>query len=54
MDALARGLKAAAKVIECGTIAKHVDERYSSYKTGLGAKIHNGTATLEDCEVSAH
>ena len=26
-------------------------ERYSSFKKGLGAKIEKGTATLEECEV---
>ena len=26
-------------------------ERYSSFHSGIGAKIYGGTATLEDCEV---
>ena len=27
-------------------------DRYSSFNSGIGAKIGNGTATLEECEVS--
>jgi len=50
MDAFARGLKCAAKMLEEGVISRNVDERYSSFNTGLGAKIEKGTATLEECE----
>ncbi|XP_043207231.1 xylose isomerase-like [Amphibalanus amphitrite] len=50
MDTMARGLKAAARLIQEGTLARAVQQRYSSYKSGLGHKISNGTATLEDCE----
>jgi len=47
MDAFALGLKIAYKIIEDGTVDKFVADRYSSYKTGIGAEIVNGTATLE-------
>lgn len=50
MDTMARGLKVAARLHHEGTLTRAVQERYSSYKTGLGLKIANGTATLEDCE----
>ena len=29
-----------------------MQERYSSFESGIGAKIAKGEATLEDCEVS--
>jgi len=50
MDTMARGLKVAARLHHEGTLTRAVQKRYSSYKTGLGLKIANGTATLEDCE----
>ena len=28
-----------------------IQERYSSFESGIGAKIAKGEATLEDCEV---
>ncbi len=39
MDALARGLRAAAAIAEDGRLAKLVSERYASYDSGLGADI---------------
>lgn len=50
MDAFARGLKNAAKLIEEGVMKKNLEERYSSFSEGLGAKMASGTATLEECE----
>ncbi|MCP4177010.1 MAG: xylose isomerase [bacterium] len=50
MDTFARGLEIAAKIQEDGVIDNFVDERYSSFKTGLGLGIMNGTETLESCE----
>ena len=47
MDAFALGLKIAYKLIEDGRIDQFVAERYSSYNSGIGAEIVNGTATLE-------
>jgi len=48
MDSFALGLIKAAAIIEDGRIDKFVEERYSSYKTGIGAKIVSGEATLEE------
>jgi len=50
MDAFARGLRNAAKIIEEGTITKLVVDRYSSYDSGIGKKIEEGKATFEDLE----
>ncbi|CAL1540062.1 unnamed protein product [Lymnaea stagnalis] len=50
MDTFARGLKAAAKILDDGVISQAVQERYSSYKTGIGAKIEEGTTSLEELE----
>ncbi|KAK2141737.1 hypothetical protein LSH36_1050g00046 [Paralvinella palmiformis] len=55
MDAFARGLRNAAKVVEEGVLNTPSQgiplcTRYMSFDTGLGAKIANGTASLEECE----
>lgn len=47
MDAYAKGLKNAVKIIEDGRIEEFVQKRYSSYKEGIGAEIMEGKATLE-------
>ena len=47
MDAFALGLRNAVKLIEDGRIDAFVEERYSSYNSGIGLDIVNGTATLE-------
>lgn len=39
MDTFARGLKAAAKIKTDGTLDKWVAARYSSFDSGIGAKI---------------
>ncbi len=39
MDTFAKGLKAAAKMIEDGRIDKFIAERYNSYSTGIGKDI---------------
>ena len=36
MDSYAKGLKVAAKLIEDKVIDKFIEERYSSYKSGIG------------------
>lgn len=77
MDAFARGLRNAVRIIEDGVIASMMQvcvqlheckvyvnnirkmqvmcnvkqERYSSFSHGLGQKVENGTATLEEMEV---
>lgn len=50
MDAIARGLRNAAALIEDGTIDGMVAERYSSYTKGIGKKIADGKATFEELE----
>lgn len=49
MDAFARGLKAAAGIRADGRIGEFIDNRYSSWKSGIGAEITKGTdlATLD-------
>lgn len=47
MDAFALGLKNAYKLIDDGRLDEFVEKRYSSYKTGIGADIVSGRATLE-------
>ena len=49
MDTFALGLIKAAKMIEDGRIDKFVEEKYASYKTGIGKKIVSGEATLAEC-----
>ena len=48
MDCFALGLKIAYKIIDDGRIDSFVKERYSSFTHGIGEKIVNGTATLEE------
>jgi xylose isomerase len=48
MDAFALGLIKAAKIIEDGRIDGFISERYSSYNSGIGAKIRAGETTLEE------
>jgi len=50
MDTFARGLKCAAKIIDDDVINKQIEERYSSYKSGIGAKIASGSTSLEELE----
>lgn len=50
MDAFARGLKVAAKIIEDGAIGKIVDGRYGSWDSDLGKKIESGNATFAELE----
>jgi len=50
MDAFARGLKAAAKIVEDGTLDGFVNGRYAGWDTGLGQQIEGrkvGFAELE-------
>ncbi len=52
MDTFALGLIKAAELIEDGRIDKFIEEKYSSFGTGIGKKIREGKVTLE--ELSAH
>lgn len=50
MDAFARGLKVAAKLVEDQVFDKVIEERYNSFKTGIGAVVLDGSATLQSME----
>lgn len=47
MDAFARGLKVASKIIEDGRFSEFITARYSSFDKGIGAKIESGEVTLD-------
>jgi xylose isomerase len=48
MDAFALGLLKAAAIIEDGRVDAFLKERYSSYQSGIGAKIRSGNITLTE------
>ena len=50
MDAFARGLKTAAAIRKDGRLAQFVQQRYSSWGSGIGAKIEAGKASFKDLE----
>jgi len=50
MDAFARGLLIAHKIIKDKVLSNFIEERYSSFKSGIGAKIMAGKAGLQDAE----
>ena len=50
MDAFALGLRVADKMIRDGRIDGFVKERYASYESGIGKKIVDGSATIEELE----
>jgi xylose isomerase len=50
MDAYAKGLLFAEKIINDGRIDSFVSERYKSYKSGIGKDIVTGKTTLEGLE----
>ncbi len=50
MDAFARGLEIAAKLIEDKVLDNFVKERYSSYTKGIGKQIMTGKSSFEACE----
>ena len=50
MDAFARGLKIAGAIRKDGRLAEFVQERYSSWDTGIGAKIEQGKTNFEELE----
>lgn len=49
MDALARGLRNAAKMHEEGVVAAALKERYQSYSSGIGREIINGKVCVKRC-----
>ncbi len=50
MDAFARGLLVAQRIIEDKALSSFVEERYRSYSSGIGAKIMAGQVGLEEIE----
>jgi len=48
MDTFALGLLNAARIIEDGRLKKFVEDRYSSFNSGVGKKIVSGQATLKE------
>lgn len=50
MDTFARGLLMAHKMIEDKALSSFVDERYSSFNSGIGAEIMSGNIGLDDAE----
>ncbi len=53
MDALARGLRAAAKLAEDGKLAALVQARYATWDSGLGADIEAGKMGFKELEAWA-
>jgi xylose isomerase len=50
MDAFAHGLKIAAAIRKEGILAKMLNERYSSWDTGIGARIDSGKESFASLE----
>lgn len=50
MDAFARGLKIASAIRKDGRLDQFVKERYSSWDSGIGAKIEAGKSSFNDLE----
>lgn len=50
MDSFAKGLKVAYKLIEDKVFENFIDERYKSYKTGIGKQIADGKANFKELE----
>lgn len=50
MDAFARGLKAATRMIEDRAFEQFIQKRYAGWNDELGRRIESGHATLEDME----
>jgi xylose isomerase len=53
MDAFARGLKIAHKIIEDGRMDAFVSNRYASYDSGIGSEIESRTTTLDALDAHA-
>jgi xylose isomerase len=50
MDAFARGLKAAAAIRKDGRFDEFIEQRYSTWDSGIGKKIEGGKVGFEDLE----
>ena len=53
MDAFARGLKIAHKIIEDGRLDTFVSDRYASYDSGIGADIESRSTSLDALDAHA-
>jgi xylose isomerase len=53
MDAFAKGLRAAAKIIEDGVFEEFIAKRYESYGEGIGKDIVNGRVGFSELEAYA-
>jgi len=53
MDSFARGLQVAAKLIEDRALSSIVEDRYSSFNSGIGADIVSGKANFRTLEAYA-
>jgi xylose isomerase len=54
MDAFARGLKVAHRIIDDGVIGDFIKGRYAGWRKGIGAKIMKSQADFEDMERFIH
>ncbi|KGR74228.1 xylose isomerase [Ureibacillus sinduriensis] len=50
MDSYAIGLKVASKLLEDGVLENFVEERYDSYKSGIGQRIAEGNTNFKELE----
>ena len=50
MDAFALGLRMANRIIEDGRLDAFVESRYASWKSGIGADIISGRASMQSLE----
>jgi xylose isomerase len=53
MDAFARGLKIAHAIIEDGRLDQFIQQRYSTFDSGMGAKIDSRTTSFDELEAYA-
>lgn len=50
MDAFAKGFKVAYKLVKDGVFDRFIEERYKSYREGIGAEIVSGKANFKTLE----
>jgi xylose isomerase len=53
MDTFAKGLLVADEIISAGEFDQFVEERYSSYNSGIGKQIVEGAVGFEELEAYA-
>ncbi|MBD05384.1 MAG: xylose isomerase [Gemmatimonadetes bacterium] len=54
MDAFARGLKIAHRIMEDGQVGDFVKRRYAGWRRGMGRQVLAGKASFEDMEAYVH